>query len=69
MRINRKQTLLLLLLFLLSFCLGASQKLPKLTPAKVTRVVDGDTIVVNFNKKVKKVRFIGVNCPETVRRH
>ena len=65
MRINRRLALLLFLLVLLSFCLGSSQELPKLNPAKVTRVVDGDTIEVIFNKKVEKVRFIGVNCPES----
>lgn len=33
--------------------------------ATVTRVVDGDTIDVSFNGKSEKVRFIGVNTPET----
>lgn len=33
---------------------------------KVVRVVDGDTIVVNFNGKEEKVRFIGVDTPESV---
>ena len=34
--------------------------------AKVNRVIDGDTIEVILNGKKKKVRFIGINTPETV---
>lgn len=33
---------------------------------KVTRVVDGDTLVVNINGVDEKVRLIGINTPETV---
>ncbi len=33
--------------------------------ARVTRVVDGDTAYVSFSGKSEKVRFIGVNTPET----
>lgn len=32
--------------------------------AKVTKVIDGDTIKVDIDGKVYKVRFIGINCPE-----
>ncbi len=32
----------------------------------VTRVVDGDTIVVDVNGAEEKVRLIGINTPETV---
>jgi micrococcal nuclease len=39
---------------------------PNLTPATVTRVVDGDTIVVSINGQEQKVRYTGVNTPETV---
>jgi endonuclease YncB( thermonuclease family) len=31
----------------------------------VARFVDGDTIAVNMNGKVEKVRFIGIDTPET----
>ena len=31
----------------------------------VTRFVDGDTIAVNMNGKTEKIRFIGVDTPET----
>ncbi len=33
---------------------------------KVTRVVDGDTIIVANNNRTERVRLIGVNTPETV---
>jgi len=33
---------------------------------KVTRVIDGDTIDVLLNGKTERVRFIGINTPETV---
>jgi micrococcal nuclease len=35
-------------------------------PYKVERVVDGDTIVVSIDGKSTKVRFIGVDTPESV---
>lgn len=34
--------------------------------AKLIRVVDGDTIVVNIKGKNKKVRMLEINCPESV---
>lgn len=33
---------------------------------QVTRVVDGDTIVVNYNGEEERVRLIGIDTPETV---
>jgi len=35
---------------------------------KVIRVVDGDTIVVNYHGKYEKVRLLCVNTPESVHR-
>ena len=35
--------------------------------AVVTRVVDGDTIVVRINGKSETIRFIGIDTPETVK--
>jgi|SRR5579872_2522482 len=32
----------------------------------ITRVIDGDTVVVNMNGKEETIRLIGVNTPETV---
>ena len=40
-----------------------NEDLPKY---KVTRVIDGDTIVLNINGKDEKVRLIGVDTPESV---
>jgi micrococcal nuclease len=39
---------------------------PDLTPARVTRVVDGDTIEVEVNGTEYTVRYIGIDTPETV---
>ena len=39
---------------------------PGLTPALVTRVVDGDTIRVQIDGKEYRVRYIGIDTPETV---
>lgn len=36
------------------------------TECEVIRVVDGDTIVVNYNGKEEKVRLIGIDTPESV---
>jgi micrococcal nuclease len=37
-----------------------------LETAQVTKVVDGDTIEVNLNGKIEKVRYLEMNTPETV---
>jgi micrococcal nuclease len=39
---------------------------PGLTPAAVTRVVDGDTIRVEIDGVEYRVRYIGIDTPETV---
>lgn len=36
-------------------------------PFKVLRVADGDTIVIDYYGSKEKVRFIGVNSPESVK--
>lgn len=36
------------------------------TAYEVVRVVDGDTLVINYNGKNEKVRLIGVDTPESV---
>lgn len=45
----------------------ASQKVADNQPGlySVSRFVDGDTIAINMNGKIEKVRFIGVDTPET----
>ncbi len=40
--------------------------LPGLTPARVTRVLDGDTIRVEIEGQEFPVRYIGIDTPETV---
>lgn len=44
---------------------------PKKTSAniyyKVVRVVDGDTIIIDMNSTEERVRFIGINTPESVK--
>src|SRR3954453_20107811 len=35
--------------------------------ARVERVVDGDTIVVRLDGRVERVRYIGVDTPESVK--
>lgn len=42
-----------------------AQPIIKIFPGKVTKVVDGDTAYILINGKEEKVRFIGVDTPET----
>lgn len=44
----------------------AKEKAPGLPAARITRVVDGDTIHVALNGRDETVRLIGVDTPETV---
>ena len=45
----------------------SEQQLPSgLVHAEVTRVIDGDTIEVNIEGHLYKVRYIGIDTPETV---
>jgi endonuclease YncB( thermonuclease family) len=39
---------------------------PERTPARVIEVVDGDTIHVEIDGETYSVRYIGIDCPETV---
>lgn len=49
---------------------GSDQAVKDQTPSantyKVLRVVDGDTIIVDFGGKSEKVRMIGIDTPESV---
>ena len=36
-------------------------------PARVVRVVDGDTIIVRLDGRDERLRYIGINTPETVK--
>ncbi|HOJ92884.1 MAG TPA: thermonuclease family protein [Dictyoglomaceae bacterium] len=63
----RKTILTILLLSLFLIFPAFAQNL-NLIPVNVTKVVDGDTIEVELNQKIEKVRFIGVDCPESTTR-
>ena len=43
----------------------ANEDIRKSPTYKVLRVVDGDTIHINYNGKDEKIRFIGLDTPET----
>jgi micrococcal nuclease len=64
---KRVLKLVFLVGILLSFLLITSNlgEALKLIPAQVVRVIDGDTIEAQFHNKIEKIRFIGVNCPES----
>ena len=53
---------LLVLTLLLTGCGGAAR-----SAARVERVVDGDTIVVRVDGRSERVRYIGVDTPESVK--
>jgi micrococcal nuclease len=53
---------LALLTLLLAGCGGAAQPL-----ARVERVVDGDTIQIRLNGRSERVRYIGIDTPESVK--
>lgn len=58
------------MLVLISGCVGiqavVTPSTGTFTPATISRVVDGDTIVVVTEKQVMTVRLIGIDCPESV---
>ena len=35
-------------------------------PYEVSKVVDGDTVEIDFNGNIERLRFIGIDCPESV---
>jgi micrococcal nuclease len=43
---------------------GVPASIPNEITAQVTRVIDGDTIEVNWDGKFYKVRYIGIDSPE-----
>lgn len=53
-------------LSLLNFGVSKNSKIVAGPYYKVTRVVDGDTLLININGVDEKVRLIGINTPETV---
>lgn len=63
--IKVNKILCVFIIFLLLLTLVIAQEVSKLTPAKVIRVIDGDTFEAQVGNKIEKIRLIGVNCPES----
>jgi micrococcal nuclease len=57
------ETILVSLIILINSYGITVQEIPE---NKVIKVIDGDTIEVYENKKIERVRMIGLNTPETV---
>jgi len=65
---STKTRILLVFLVILSFLLTCNRSTdppPGLTTCLVIRVIDGDTIHVDIERKIYKVRYIGIDTPET----
>jgi micrococcal nuclease len=76
-RMPKKLIIITLVCFIILACspatelpglLSQNQSMPQpasiYTEARVTRIVDGDTIHVDIGGEVYKVRYIGINAPE-----
>ncbi|HAA90521.1 MAG: Nuclease (SNase domain protein) [Thermoanaerobacterales bacterium 50_218] len=61
----RRSLTFVLLLFVAAGALLSGCGREGFFPAVVTKVVDGDTVYVEFNGREEKVRLIGVDTPET----
>jgi len=59
MHIHSAKTLTFLLLLSTLSCYGQNEQI-----GVVTRVIDGDTIDIDIDGKVDRVRYIGMNTPE-----
>lgn len=63
-------TIAIVVAIVIAICLPNNDASQILTPtenlARVTRVIDGDTIEVDIDGAVYKVRYIGIDTPETV---
>jgi endonuclease YncB( thermonuclease family) len=62
---NKVFVILILLLFIFSSNVYASERIE----ATLYSCVDGDTANFVINKKVEKVRFIGINTPEITKKN
>ena len=63
---NRQHKIIYILISLLFALLSIFHTLTLAGQHRVIRVVDGDTIVVNYEGKYEKLRFLCVNTPESV---
>ena len=61
----RRQAIPLLLVLALLVAVGAAPARDRALDGVVVRIVDGDTIHVRIVDRIEKVRYIGVNTPET----
>jgi micrococcal nuclease len=74
---RRRRSLALWILVAVALAVGAGLRLPGgdddspstgvSARARVTRVVDGDTIKVKLGRRTETVRYIGVDTPESVK--
>jgi len=64
-RVARRATLVGLLSLLVLVPTAASPYNTRSLTAIVTQVVDGDTIYVRVDGRIEKVRYIGMDTPET----
>jgi micrococcal nuclease len=48
---------------------ASSKTLANATRAQVVRVVDGDTVIVRINGREDRLRYIGIDTPETVKQN
>ncbi len=55
---------ILLIIVVLGLCIDLCIQKEDYTYAKVIEVVDGDTIIVEIDGRIEKVRLIGVDTPE-----
>lgn len=60
----KKAVFLSLIITLAVFAVDQSYNFEQSQEAEVVRVIDGDTIEVNFNGRDETVRFIGMDTPE-----
>jgi micrococcal nuclease len=56
---------LLLIFILVAFSSSQALSISQIEPAKVLRLVDGDTLKVNYKGKEETVRLIGIDAPES----
>jgi micrococcal nuclease len=67
LRLRRHLPWALLLLAASAFLLLNAKHGERASPALVTRVVDGDTVVVRLQGRLERVRLIGIDTPESVK--
>jgi micrococcal nuclease len=59
-----RKTILAFIAYLALTCFPYAQSLSNLEPSKVLKIVDGDTLKVNYKGEEESVRLIGIDAPE-----